>query len=248
MGPALRVDPDGRGGLLGRRPSGHGAGGAQALVWGNCPGLPEGATRDPRQTCATLRVPLDYQHPEGRTLELTVSRIATARPDSRRGVLLLNPGGPGLEGLDHPSLLATVLSSEVLDHYDLIGFDPRGVGHSSPVTCGLTDVGFTDLFPYPAADGSIDANVALARETAARCAASTSGDVLPFITTANTARDMDRLRQALGKGRSPTGASPTAPSWGPCTRPCSPRTPTGWCSRAMWIPRVSGMASPATGG
>ncbi|MFY0573232.1 alpha/beta hydrolase [Cystobacter fuscus] len=175
--------------------------GPRPLVWGNCPALPEGATRDPRQTCATLQVPLDYQHPEGRTLELTVSRIATAGPDSRRGVLLLNPGGPGLEGLDHPSLLATVLSSEVLDHYDLIGFDPRGVGHSSPVTCGLTDIGFTDLFPYPAADGSIDANVALARETAARCAASTSGDVLPFITTANTARDMDRIRQALGEGK-----------------------------------------------
>ncbi|NMO15241.1 alpha/beta fold hydrolase [Pyxidicoccus fallax] len=171
------------------------------LLWGNCPALPDGATRDPRQTCATLQVPLDYHHPDGRTLEIAISRIATARPDSRRGVLLLNPGGPGLEGLELPSLAATVLPSEVLERYDLIGFDPRGVGHSAPVTCGLTDVSLVNLFPYPAADGSIDANVALARETAARCAASTSGDVLPFITTANTARDMDQIRQALGEGK-----------------------------------------------
>ncbi|OJH34480.1 transporter [Cystobacter ferrugineus] len=176
-------------------------GGDRPLLWGPCPALPEGATRDPRQTCATLQVPLDHDHPDGRTLELAVSRIVTARPDSRRGVLLLNPGGPGLEGLELPSLYATMLPSEVLDRYDLIGFDPRGVGSSSPVTCGLTDVSLATIFPYPAADGSIDANVALARETAARCAASTSGDVLPFITTANTARDMDRIRQALGEGK-----------------------------------------------
>ncbi|WP_233582866.1 alpha/beta hydrolase [Corallococcus sp. CA053C] len=173
--------------------------GPREIVWGTCPALPEGATRDPRQTCGTLQVPLDPHHPDGPTLEIAVSRITAVHPTSRRGVLLLNPGGPGLGGLELPSLSATVLPSAVLDTYDLIGFDPRGVGHSSPVTCGLTDVSLVNLFPYPAADGSIDANVALARETAARCAASSSRDVLPFITTANTARDMDMIRQALGE-------------------------------------------------
>jgi pimeloyl-ACP methyl ester carboxylesterase len=169
------------------------------IVWGTCPPLPEGATRDPRQTCGTLQVPLDYRHPRGTPLTLAVSRIAAANPAARRGVLLLNPGGPGLGGLDLPSLDVTVLPPAILDRYDLIGFDPRGVGHSAPVTCGLTDAHFVSLFPYPAADGSIDANVAFARDTAARCAASPSAGVLPFITTANTARDMDQLRQALGE-------------------------------------------------
>ncbi|WP_223634195.1 alpha/beta hydrolase [Corallococcus sp. EGB] len=169
------------------------------IVWGTCPALPDGAARDPRQTCGSLQVPLDHHHPGGATLDIAVSRIIAARPSSRRGVLLLNPGGPGLGGLELPSLNAPLLPPAVLDSYDLIGFDPRGVGHSSPVTCGLTDVSIVNLFPYPAADGSIDANVALARETAARCAASSSRDVLPFITTANTARDMDLFRQALGE-------------------------------------------------
>ncbi|MER7132893.1 alpha/beta fold hydrolase [Streptosporangium saharense] len=125
--------------------------------------------------------------------------MARARPGPRRGILLSNPGGPGGSGLDLPSRLAVVLSSEVLDRYDLIGFDPRGVGHSTPVTCGLDLMRqFTLLVPYPAPDGGIERNLAFARDTAAACAEH-SGDLLPFVTTANTARDMDRIRAALGE-------------------------------------------------
>lgn len=170
------------------------------IVWGECPPLPDGASRDPRQVCGTLQVPLDHGRPDGPSLELAVSRIATATAGSRRGVLLLNPGGPGLPGLELPSADVGALPAEILERYDLIGFDPRGVGHSSPVTCGLTDgVNIGTLFPYPAADGSIDANVELARDTAAACAASASAEILPFITTLNTARDLDHIRRALGE-------------------------------------------------
>ncbi|MEV6033910.1 alpha/beta hydrolase [Nonomuraea sp. NPDC052116] len=173
--------------------------GAAAPVWGECPQVESGVPRDPRQQCATLRVPLDYRAPRGRTIEIAISRIATAQPGTRRGILLSNPGGPGDQGLDLPSALATVLPPEVLDQYDLIGFDPRGIGHSTPVTCGIDPATpRSHVLPYPAPDGGIQRNVTFARTTAAACAEH-SGDVLRFITTANTARDMDRIRAVLGE-------------------------------------------------
>ncbi|TDC86190.1 alpha/beta hydrolase [Micromonospora sp. KC606] len=170
------------------------------LVWGACPPPAEGSGGDTRQQCATLQLPLDYRHPHGRQIDVTISRIATAEPGLRRGILLSNPGGPGDFGLDMPSFLAAALPAEVLTRYDLIGFDPRGVGASTPITCGITDpVAVTDLIlPYPAPDGSIARNIEFARTTARDCAAH-SGELLPHITTANTARDMDRIRAALGE-------------------------------------------------
>jgi pimeloyl-ACP methyl ester carboxylesterase len=169
-----------------------------AIAWGACPPLAEGASRDPRETCGTVKVPLDYRHPDGKTISVAVSRIATAKPGKRRGVLLLNPGGPALEGLDTPGQMAPTLPASALDQYDLIGFDPRGVGHSSPISCHLANPSLSALFPYPAADGSITANVANARATAQQCASAVGAD-LPFFTTANTARDLDQVRQALGE-------------------------------------------------
>jgi pimeloyl-ACP methyl ester carboxylesterase len=143
---------------------------------------------------------LDYRAPNGRAIDITVSRIATAEAGVRQGILLSNPGGPGNSGLNLPSALAAVMPTKVLDRYDLIGFDPRGIGHSTPVSCGAngTLADPTLILPYPAPDGSIDRNVAFAKATAANCAA-VSGDLLPFITTANTARDMDRIRMAIGE-------------------------------------------------
>lgn len=173
---------------------------APTIVWGACPPPPEGVIRDPSQECGTLRVPMDYDDPAGRTIEIAVSRVRTAKPETRRGILLFNPGGPGGEGLDLSIEMAAVLPQAVLDRYDLVGFDPRGVGRSTPISCGITvDLANLELvLPYPAPDGSITRNVAYARDTAAKCAAR-SGELLPHITTANTARDMDLIRRALGE-------------------------------------------------
>src|SRR5437667_11243887 len=76
---------------------------AARLTWGACPVSLGGVERDPRQQCATLLVPLDYRNPHGRRIGVEVSRIATAKPGLRRGVLLFNPGAPGGSGLDLPS-------------------------------------------------------------------------------------------------------------------------------------------------
>ncbi|MBO0820135.1 MAG: alpha/beta fold hydrolase, partial [Nocardiopsaceae bacterium] len=158
--------------------------------------LAKGSTRDPREKCGTVTVPLNYQRPNGQKITIEVSEIAAAKPGRARGYLLLNPGGPALEGLDMPGTMAPTLPASVLDSYNLVGFDPRGVGHSAPMSCGLSDPSLPDAFPYPAADGSVQRNVAAAQATARACAK--IGNQLQYFTTANTARDLDRIRQALG--------------------------------------------------
>ena len=169
---------------------------APGLAWGPCASAP-----GTELECADLSVPLDYRAPGGKSITVAVSRIKAADPAKRRGVMLLNPGGPGGSGLDMPLFLADSLPADVLDRYDLIGFDPRGVGRSTPISCGIPDTApFELILPYPAADGSIARNIDFARRTARSCAA-TAGDLLPHITTANTARDMDRIRAALGESK-----------------------------------------------
>jgi pimeloyl-ACP methyl ester carboxylesterase len=175
------------------------SGGAQTLQFSACPASP-GGVPDAGQQCATLQVPLDYADPNGRKIAVAVSRVRSANPASRRGVLLLNPGGPGGPGLDLPGLLAAVLPQSVLDRYDLIGFDPRFVGTSTPVSCGLSDEEAQEAYVPLEQPGGFAATSALMRRVADECA-SAAGDLLPFATTANTARDMDQIRQALGEAK-----------------------------------------------
>ncbi|QUQ65317.1 alpha/beta hydrolase [Kutzneria sp. CA-103260] len=174
----------------------------QGVAWGHCPAPLDGVTRDPKQECGTLRVPLDYQHPQGRTIDVAVSRIRATNAAKRAGVLMLNGGGPG-PSLDVPSILENSLPASVRERYDLVGFDPRGVAHSTPMTCGQDSDALIrnlqlEILSFPAADGSITRNIDYARQSAQRCAAA-SGDLLPYLTTKNIARDMDRLREALGE-------------------------------------------------
>ncbi|QKW22099.1 alpha/beta fold hydrolase [Kitasatospora sp. NA04385] len=171
---------------------------ADRLAWGACPA----GTPDARQQCAELAVPLDYARPGGPSISLAVSRISTARPELRRGVLVLIPGGPGGSGLNGPAGAVERLPRSVLDRYDLIGFDPRGVGRSTPLDCGFdhADLAHSHTLPWPAPDGGIDANLATARRMAAACAAD-GGELVRSISTRNEARDVDRIRQALGERR-----------------------------------------------
>jgi pimeloyl-ACP methyl ester carboxylesterase len=85
--------------------------------------------------CAHPKVPLDYSKPDGELIELSVSR-APATGD-RIGALFVNPGGPGASGTDFASVLAMILPTEINERFDIVGFDPRGVGDSTPVDCGV---------------------------------------------------------------------------------------------------------------
>ncbi|MEU0098406.1 alpha/beta hydrolase [Streptomyces sp. NPDC006267] len=146
--------------------------------------------------CATIKVPLDYRNPGGERLDLAISRIRATASHERHGVLLSNPGGPGGQGLFMPLAMAEELPASARRTYDLIGFDPRGVGRSSPVSCGLAPEEEHWLRPYK--EETFEDDVAWARTFADKCEEK-AGDVLPHITTRNTARDMDLLRAVLGE-------------------------------------------------
>ncbi|MZD10532.1 alpha/beta fold hydrolase, partial [Streptomyces sp. SID5785] len=171
---------------------------APGLDWKPC----TSTAADPRQECATLRVPMDYAHPGGERISIAVSRIRSEDPRARRGALLLIPGGPGGSSLDDPSGKGQRLPQRVRDTYDLIGFAPRGLAPSTAVDCGLDhgDLALSKLRPWPAADGSIDGNMATARRMAGACAEH-GGALLRHLSTRNEARDIDRLRAALGERR-----------------------------------------------
>ncbi|WP_413754948.1 alpha/beta hydrolase [Streptomyces sp. MMBL 11-3] len=181
----------------------------RSLRWGPCPeetpkaGAPVAAAAS-RLECSTLKVPLDYRHPEGRKIDIAISRLASKDPSKRRGVLLTNPGGPGVPGLDYPALLAASgLPKSVLDSYDVIGLDTRGVGRSTPVTCDQTKPQLQrGAFPaYTRSASDVTREAAYARTIAGQCATSRSAWMLPHTTTANVARDMDRIRAALGEDK-----------------------------------------------
>lgn len=145
--------------------------------------------------CAEITVPLDYRAPNGRTITVAISRLKATVPAERRGVLLMNPGGPGGPGLIMPLLAA---ASGLDTRYDSIGMDPRFVGRSTPINCAWpTSISWAGAGPDRR---SFDQSVAIAKDLAARCA-HTSKDVLPFASTRNTARDMDVIRAVLGAER-----------------------------------------------
>lgn len=151
-----------------------------------------------------VNVPLDYRNPGGRQISVAVSMIPAANPNLRRGVLFLNPGGPGGAGLDMPRVMTFLFgggtSQSVLDEYDLIGFDPRGVGRSTPVTCGLTAQQADQALPPLQQNHSFDATTEFVQQVASRCIRK-GGGLVPFITTANTARDLDVIRKDLGESK-----------------------------------------------
>ncbi|MFB7517671.1 alpha/beta hydrolase [Streptomyces sp. NPDC056144] len=170
---------------------------APGLAWGACAPTVRPL---PGQECATLSVPLDYADPDGEQIGLAVSRIASTRPEARRGALMVIPGGPGSSGVQRLAQKGAALERETAGAYDLVAFDPRGIGGSAKARCGLDegDRWMVTLRSWPGADGGIDANVARSKRIAEACARN-GGAMLRGLTTANQVRDMERLRQALGE-------------------------------------------------
>ncbi|MGX2993686.1 alpha/beta hydrolase [Streptomyces sp. JNUCC 64] len=177
------------------RPPSTEAAPAAPLVWKEC-----GTARHPRLQCASLLVPLDHDRPEGRRITLALSRVPHTAKTSD-GPLLVNPGGPGGSGLSLAGVVSGGLPREVSARYDVIGFDPRGVGKSEPaLDCrpGHFDPVRPPSVPdTPAVDR---ANSDRARAFARACGEK-HGDVLAHVDTVSTVRDMDAIRAALGAER-----------------------------------------------
>ena len=153
--------------------------------------------------CATLDVPLDYSQTGGRTISLALIKLPATDPSQRIGSLVTNPGGPGGSGVDYVRQSGeTTFSDTLRAHFDIIGFDPRGVGASTPFTCenGAALDRLNALDPTPDNQSEIDALVAGAKEFDASCQ-QMSGALLPFMTTVDVAKDLDRIREALGEGK-----------------------------------------------
>ena len=148
--------------------------------------------------CATIQVPLDYSNPEGRSISLALLRKQVTDPSRRLGSVLMNPGGPGGSGIDFLRRDAR-LFTELNTRFDLVAWDPRGVGASTPVMCltGPQMDAFLALDPVLDDTEEQNAWIQANRDFALGCKRN-SGDLLPFMDSESTAHDMDMVREAIG--------------------------------------------------
>jgi pimeloyl-ACP methyl ester carboxylesterase len=165
----------------------------QKVAWKPC--------RDGDQ-CTRITVPLDYAKPQGRTIKLSVLKVPAADRAQRVGSLVVNPGGPGGSGVDYAANSSTYFGSELQQAFDIVGFDPRGVGESTPVQC-LSD-GQLDKFvasdPDPDNTAEIKASDQMLQQFGQGCVRD-SGALASHISTVEAAKDMDVLRAVLGDGK-----------------------------------------------
>ncbi|MFF4016252.1 alpha/beta hydrolase [Streptomyces sp. NPDC001843] len=180
---------------------------ASGIDFGTCPAdqkAPDGLQ------CGTVTVPLDYAHPDGRQIRLTVSRVRATHKDPRnskrkvprQGALVFNPGGPGGSGMYFPLVGLLPEWKRIAAAYDLVGYAPRGVGRSAPLSCQDPKqfAGGPTQAPTHPSTAYKKKRIAQAK-TYARGCAQRSGSALRYYNSLNNARDLDVLRAALGEDR-----------------------------------------------
>ncbi|MEV5543427.1 alpha/beta hydrolase [Saccharopolyspora shandongensis] len=182
----------------------------QTLSWGPCAPF---ATSDSDRTafddtsleCARLEVPIDYAEPQGQVITLGVLRKPATDPEHRTGSLLMNPGGPGASGMSAAASVASSIGqSDLGQRFDLIGFDPRGIGASEPAVKCLTgperDAERLDSDADTSPAG-IAATEQEERDYVGKCAEHTGTKMLANVGSREVAKDMDVLRSALGDAK-----------------------------------------------
>jgi len=163
---------------------------AQRVSWSNCETTFE---------CAKVTVPIDWAAPTGPSLQLALMRLPATDPAHRIGSLLINPGGPGASGLDLVRSAADIFDAKVRARYDIVGFDPRGVGSSDPVHClsAAKLNTFLTINNAPDTPAAVAALQAIDAQFGAGCTAR-SGPLLQHVGTREAARDLDVLRAVVG--------------------------------------------------
>ena len=164
----------------------------QSLAWESC--------ADGLQ-CAWLTVPLDYADPSGATIQIRVNKAAARGPVSQRqGAIVINPGGPGGSGLDFTQYTARYVAPKVNADFDIVGFDPRGVGKSAPITCvtGRQTTALLETTSTPSTAAERQHVMDMAKIVGQGCQ-KMSPTLARHVGTENTIRDMDILRAALGE-------------------------------------------------
>ena len=165
----------------------------QKLVWEPC--------RDGHE-CTTIKVPLDYADPDGRAISLAVLKVPAGEPKQRVGSLVVNPGGPGGSGVNYAANASSYFGPELRRAFDIVGFDPRGVGGSTPVQC-LSDAQldrFVAADPDPDTAAEIRASDRALERFGDGCV-DESGQLAEHVSTEEAARDIDILRAVLGDQR-----------------------------------------------
>ena len=179
---------------------------ASSLNWSPCY-QDVGAETGVTYQCATLQVPLDYGTPAGGSVQIAVVKVPARDPEHRIGSLFLNPGGPGGSGVDFALFFGPfageLLGEDVRDRFDIVGFDPRGVGRSAALRCfgnlkQSTRVFAPFAFPMTPEEEAV---VATGDQLLADQCAKRGSKLAEHMSTANVARDLDRLRAAVGDGQ-----------------------------------------------
>ncbi|GGT18646.1 alpha/beta hydrolase [Streptomyces purpureus] len=168
------------------------------ITFGPCPAVEQLPSS---VRCGTVEVPLDYARPDGRRISLTVSRIAArGKAAERQGALVYNPGGPGASSMYFPMTADLPAWKRLAGAYDFVGYAPRGVGRSAPVSCQEPKefVKAPTQAPTQPSEAFKRARIADAKAYAQGCARRT-GDALRHYTSLNNARDLEVLRAALGE-------------------------------------------------
>ncbi|HVW40647.1 MAG TPA: alpha/beta hydrolase [Amycolatopsis sp.] len=183
----------------------------QKLAWGPCAPYATGVQSEdafsaPGVECARLTVPLDYARPDGTTITVGVLRHKANDPANRIGSLVMDPGGPGGSGMEAAArLVPTVAQNAIGLRFDLVGFDPRGIGASEPRVHCLTDAERDADRMNHRGDGttpvSAAAWTAFARDFAAKCVQRTGVDLLANVGTRDVVKDLDVLRAVLGDAK-----------------------------------------------
>lgn len=164
--------------------------GAQQLGWSPCGNGFQ---------CATMTVPLDYAAPDGDTITVAVIKLPARKKSLRIGSVVLNPGGPGGSGIEFARSATQLLPGEILDRFDTVSFDPRGVGESTPVDC-LDDEqldALLDADPTPDTPTERTHLFTLNKQEADACQRR-SATLLSHVATVDVAKDLDVLRAAIG--------------------------------------------------
>ncbi len=162
---------------------------SQPVTWSKCGGTFQ---------CASFTVPLDYSTPDSKPITIEMLKAPATDPNQRRGTIVVNPGGPGGSGIDFARYAAGFVSNEIVRQYDIVGFDPRGVGKSTPIECldGPQTDTLVATLGTPETPEQEQQAVASAASVGVGCEAN-APDLTPNIGTVPAARDMDVLRELL---------------------------------------------------
>ena len=171
------------------------------LAWGSCEKISPPAFTG-GFVCATLKVPLDYDHPKGRQISLAVVKHKASNPSEHVGTVLMNPGGPGGTGTSQIPSWMGLFPKDLVDRFDIVSWDPRGIGMSDAVQCfsTATEEGnfLGESAEFPVTPEQQRKYISVWAKWGQRCAWA-AGSLAAHVSTADTARDLEQLRRAVGE-------------------------------------------------